>query len=98
MSFDDVTAEADQEFELWRDTNGTLEYNIKIVKFSSVHHLTIHIPKNFGNDKTKVYYIGLRGEFTAMQRDGIVLTSYELAPNPAECKTDIKDKVPHQIT
>lgn len=38
----------------------------RIVKFSSVYHLTIHIPKNFGNETTKVYYIGLRGEFTSV--------------------------------
>ena len=29
MSFDDVTGEADQEFELCKDTEGTLEYSIK---------------------------------------------------------------------
>jgi len=97
MNFDDVNIEADQEFEVMRDPNGTLEYIIKIVKFSSVYHLTIHIPKNFGNETTKVYYIGLRGEFTAAQRDAILIANYELAPNPAECKTDLKDTVPQQI-
>lgn len=35
----------------------------RIVKFSNVFHLTIHIPRNYGEDNTKVYYIGLRGEF-----------------------------------
>lgn len=35
----------------------------RIVKFSNVFHLTIHIPRNYGEDSTKVYYIGLRGEF-----------------------------------
>ncbi len=29
MNFDDVNTEADQEFEIMRDTNGTLEYTIK---------------------------------------------------------------------
>lgn len=29
MNFDDVTTEADQEFEVMRDMNGTLEYIIK---------------------------------------------------------------------
>ena len=29
MNFDDVNIEADQEFEIMRDTNGTLEYTIK---------------------------------------------------------------------
>ncbi len=32
MNFDDVNVEADQEFELMRDTNGSLEYTIKSFK------------------------------------------------------------------
>lgn len=79
MNFDDTKIEADQEFEIMQDITGTLEYPLKliflllflllnlhffrIVKFSNVFHLTIHIPKNYGADTTKVYYIGLRGEF-----------------------------------
>ena len=39
---------------LVRDPDGTVEYKTKIVKFSSVHHLTLHFPSNFGDDKTKV--------------------------------------------
>ena len=37
-----------------RDSDGTVEYKTKIVKFSSVHHLTLHFPANFGDDVTKV--------------------------------------------
>ena len=37
----------------------------RVVTFSSVHHLTLHFPSNLGgDDETKVYYIGLKGEFT----------------------------------
>ena len=64
MTFEDTTLEPDQEFECVRDPTGIMEYPLKIVRFSSVHHLTIHIPKNYGSETTKVYYIGLRGEFT----------------------------------
>ena len=39
----------------------------RIVKFSSVYNLTLHFPKNFGAEKTKIYYIGLRGEFTSVR-------------------------------
>jgi len=31
MSFDDVNCEPDQEFQLSRDTDGTVEYPIKLV-------------------------------------------------------------------
>jgi len=97
MSFDDVAVEADQEFEIMQDNTGTLEYPLKIVKFSNVYHLTIHIPKNYGAETSKVYYIGLRGEFQPMNRDAILIANYELAPNPAECKTGIEESMIHQI-
>lgn len=40
-----------------------------MVKFSSVSHLSIYIPRNYANDndiQTTVYYIGLKGEFLAV--------------------------------
>ena len=83
MSFDDAGAAADQEFSLVRDTDGTVKYKTKVaegtllncfryrfsqvVTFSSVHHLTLHFPSNFGADNTKIYYIGLAGEFTQVR-------------------------------
>ncbi|OQR70266.1 putative leucine--tRNA ligase [Tropilaelaps mercedesae] len=88
MSFDDAAAEPDQEFELSRDTEGTLEYPTKIVKFANVHHLTLHFPKSFGADISKVVYIGLKGEFTEAYRQEIAICNYELAPNPADHKVE----------
>lgn len=64
MNFDDAAAEADQELELQKDPDGTLEYPTKITKFSNVHHLTMYFPKNFGEENTRIYYIGLKGDFT----------------------------------
>lgn len=84
MTFDDIKCEADQEFELIRDTNGTIDYPIKIVKFSSVYNLSLHFPRSIGGDQTKIYWIGLKGEFTQAQRDKVVLATYELAANPAD--------------
>lgn len=86
MTFDDARATPEQEFELQHDANGCLEYPVRAVKFSSVHHLSLHFPSNFGGDTTRVYYIGLHGEFTEAQRQGVVLCSYESAPNPADHK------------
>jgi len=88
MSFDDVSVEPDQEFELNKDSDGTLEYPTRVVKFASIHHLTLHFPKSFGADKTKVVYIGLKGEFTEAHRQEIAICNYELAPNPADHKID----------
>ena len=36
----------------------------RIARFSNVHHLSVHVTKNFGAECTKVFYIGLRGEYT----------------------------------
>ena len=68
MTFDDAGAGSDQEFNLVHDTSCTLEYKVKTVTFSSVHHLSLHFPSNFGEDQTRIYYIGLAGEFTAANR------------------------------
>ena len=39
----------------------------RIARFSNVQHLSIHISKNFGSESTRVYYIGLRGEYSEVQ-------------------------------
>ncbi|XP_030074745.1 PITH domain-containing protein 1 [Microcaecilia unicolor] len=84
MCFDDTSREADQVFSLNRDIHGELEYPTKIARFSNVYHLSIHISKNFGAEKTKIYYIGLRGEWTEAHRHEVTLCNYEIAPNPAD--------------
>lgn len=83
MSFDDVGAEPDQEFEIAHDPQGTYEYPVKPTKFFNVHHLTMHfINKNKEDDSCpcRIYYIGLKGEFTQANRDGIVIANYEICP------------------
>lgn len=91
MTFDDAKAEPDQKFSLVRDADGTVEYKTKIVKFSSVHHLTLHFPSNFGDDKTKIFYIGLCGEWTKADRIGVVHTVYETMPGIQDHKQDLLD-------
>lgn len=83
MSFDDMGAEPDQEFEMRHDPQGTIDYPVKPVRFSNVHHLTIHFLNRHKEDDENpctIYYIGLKGEFTQANRDGIVIANYELRP------------------
>ncbi|MEE6484397.1 hypothetical protein FKM82_013858 [Ascaphus truei] len=84
MSFDDTRREADQVFSLNIDVAGELEYPTKISRFSNVSHLSIHVSKNFGAEKTKIYYIGLRGEWAEAHRHEVTICNYEAAANPTD--------------
>ncbi|KAF9415059.1 hypothetical protein HW555_007215 [Spodoptera exigua] len=97
MTFDDVTLEPDQVFELQKDSQGVLEYSPKIVTFSSVSHLTMHFPSNFGAENTKIYYIGLKGEWTPGHRHGVTICTYEVRPNIDDHKLKKFDSVSRQI-
>nr|XP_032627931.1 PITH domain-containing protein 1-like [Chelonoidis abingdonii] len=88
MSFDDTAREPDQMFSLNRDLTGELEYPTKIARFSNIYHLSIHISKNFGAETTKIFYIGLRGEWTEAYRHEVTICNYEASANPADHKID----------
>lgn len=53
----------------------------QVVKFSSVSHLTLFFPNNFGEEITRIYYIGLRGEFSEAHNHGVTICTYETTPN-----------------
>lgn len=84
MTFDDASCKADQEFDLQPDHAGTLEYLPKIARFSNTETLSIHFPSNFGEETTKVYYIGLKGDFMQAHKHGVTICTYEAKPNPAD--------------
>lgn len=93
MTFDDIGLPPDQEFELQPDPAGTLEYTTKVVKFSSVTHLSIHFPSNFGEETTKISYIGFRGEYTKAHRHGVTICNYESTPQMSDHKEKAVDSV-----
>lgn len=97
MTFDDVSLEPDQVFELQKDSEGLLEYSPKIVTFSSVSHLTMHFATNFGAETTKIYYIGLRGEWTPGHKHGVTICTYEARPNLEDHKLSHLDSVSKAI-
>jgi len=75
----------------------TFDVFCRPVAFSSVHHLTIHFPTNFGTPTTQICYIGLRGEWTPPQRQEITIANYELRPNLADHPNRIWDQVFHEV-
>lgn len=64
-----------------------------MVTFNNVHHLTLHFPSNFGSDVTKIFYIGLRGEFTEAHRHGVTICTYEARPMADAHKNPLEDVV-----
>lgn len=98
MTFDDATAEPDQTFDLNEDHDGSLEYTPKVTRFSSVEHLSIYFPNNFGSETSKVYFIGLKGDFQEVHRHGVTICTYEAKPNPSDHKTGTFDSVHHPVS
>lgn len=63
MIFDDINVEFDQKFEMSEDYDGSLEYMFKVVCFFNVEYFLIYFLCNFGVEISKVYFIGLKGDF-----------------------------------
>lgn len=97
MTFDDIGAKPDQEFELQKDLTGSIEYNTQVVKFNGVHNLSLHFQTNFGEDITRIYYIGLRGEFSESHHHGVTICTYESSPNVSDHKNKLFDSVNHSV-
>lgn len=68
----------------------------RVVTFTSVHHLTLHFPSNFGGEQTKIYYIGMQGEFSEANRHGVTICTYESRPNIFDHQNPMEDHVLHK--
>ncbi|KAI6177699.1 PITH domain-containing protein [Aphelenchoides bicaudatus] len=98
MSFEDVTqGKPDQEMELKQDTEAKVDYPLASSKFSNVHCLTLYFPTNFGDDQTRIYYIGLRGSYQHDYRERIAIANYEARPVPDDHKVYGKDQVQRHV-
>ncbi|CAF3658342.1 unnamed protein product [Rotaria sp. Silwood1] len=56
--------------------------------FSRVTHLSLYFPSNFGNETTRIYYIGLCGEYLGEVQFKVVITTYEATPQLKDHKVD----------
>ena len=97
MTFDDAEGKADQEFDMQPDHQGILEYIPTIARFSNTEHLSIHFPTNFGEETTKVYYIGLKGDFMKAHKHGVTICNYEAKANPADHKASDFNPASHSV-
>ncbi|CAF3822283.1 unnamed protein product, partial [Rotaria sp. Silwood1] len=88
LRFDNTRGKAHQEISLTYDTSGTLAYQVNPSHFSRVTHLSLYFPSNFGDETTRIYYIGLRGEYLGEVKSKIVTTTYEARPQLKDHKVD----------
>ncbi|KAK0179892.1 hypothetical protein PV327_005603 [Microctonus hyperodae] len=89
MTFDDMEMEPDQKFDLCKDDFGIHEHPIRVVKFSSVHHLTLHFSGNDGGvERSRIDYIGLKGEWTPAHQHGVTICTYESRPQISDHVSD----------
>ncbi|GAB5360967.1 hypothetical protein AAMO2058_000674000 [Amorphochlora amoebiformis] len=57
---EDITC--DQEFKLAVDSDGSIQYPVRISKFQNVSSLTFFFTGNYDDDTTQINYLGLKGE------------------------------------
>nr|XP_012134804.1 PREDICTED: PITH domain-containing protein GA19395 isoform X1 [Megachile rotundata] len=98
MTFDNTAVEPEQEFELCVDTHGVHEYSPKVVKFSSVHHLSLHFTGTERSEKIKIYYIGLKGEWSPGHQHGVTICTYELRPMVSDHKQNDHEDIDRAIS
>ncbi|EPZ31107.1 DUF1000-domain-containing protein [Rozella allomycis CSF55] len=93
VDFDNVMqVEPTQEFEMARqEYEECAEYVTKVSKFSNVQTLTLFFEDNFGGEKTRIYFIGFKGEYTPMKREAVVAI-YEAKPMLSDHKNEIEEK------
>ncbi|KAK9815492.1 hypothetical protein WJX72_004575 [[Myrmecia] bisecta] len=86
-----------QKWDLQEDGHGQIEYPTQIPKFSGIHSLDLHIPRNFGADVTKIHFIGLKGDYTPAKREAVIAV-YESRPMPQDHTVPDSHPMAHQPT
>ena len=64
-------------------TNDVQELQVKRAKFGNTYNLTLFLEDNYGDDVSRVYWIGFKGEFTELNREPFEVL-YEKAANPKD--------------
>ncbi|CAO1621226.1 unnamed protein product [Sympodiomycopsis kandeliae] len=69
-----------QKLESIAVTREVVEYPLRVSRFSGVRDVTLFIPGSVGGDKSRLYYVGFKGETTSVHRDGPANIIYEATP------------------
>ena len=71
-----------QSFEL-SQTSDVQEYPVKRTLFGNTYSLTLFIEDNYGDEVSRVCWIGFKGEFMNLSREPVEVL-YEKAANPKD--------------
>ncbi|KAI4133391.1 MAG: hypothetical protein LQ347_002194 [Umbilicaria vellea] len=66
-------------------TSDVQDVPVKRTLFNNVYSLTLFFEDNYGDDATRVYYLGFKGEFMRLNREPVEFL-YEKAANPRDHK------------
>jgi len=69
-----------QQLESIAITREVVEYPLRPAKFSNVRTLTVFVARSQGEDTTKIYFLGFKGEWSDVKREGPANIVYETAP------------------
>jgi len=62
-------------------TREVVSYPVKPAKFPSVSSITLFVPRSVSEPTIRIYFLGFKGEFTKVNREGPKNIVYEAAPN-----------------
>ncbi|DBA74816.1 hypothetical protein WJX79_007544 [Trebouxia sp. C0005] len=85
-----------QAWDLQEQQQASMEYPTQVAKFNGVHTLILHIPENFGADRTRVTFIGIKGDFTE-RKTGPVTAVYEARAMPKDHKVGDPSKTFREV-
>ncbi|KAL9639753.1 MAG: hypothetical protein Q9164_000724 [Protoblastenia rupestris] len=64
-------------------TNDIQELPVKRTSFGNVYNLTLFIEDNYGEDASRMFWVGFKGEFRELNREPVEVL-YEKAANPKD--------------
>lgn len=64
-------------------TSAIQDLPVKRTLFGNTYNLNLFIEDNFGNGATRIYWLGFKGEFSALNREPVEVL-YEKAANPKD--------------
>ena len=64
-------------------TNEVQELPVKRASFGNVYNLTLFVEDSHGDDVSRIYWLGFKGEFRELNREPVEVL-YEKAANPKD--------------